>query len=366
MSRLPRRSLVAATAAAVAATGAATLATPAPLRAQAGRRTWRMVTSWPRDLPGPGVNARRLAERIGAMSGGRIQVQLFAAGELVPGLQVLDAVNAGAAELGHTAAIYWTGKTRAAAYFTTVPWGMTPLEHIAWVEHGGGQALWDELYAPFGLKPFMAGSSGMQMGGWFRREVKALADLKGLKVRAVGFSADVFQRLGAVGVVLPAGEIFPALQSGAVDGVEFLGPNSDRAQGFYQIAPYYYWPTFTKPNGTAECLVRLEAWEGLEPDLKAVVAEACRAENQVTLAESEWRAAEALADLVDNRNVQLRAWPEDVLRAAHAAGEEVLAEVAKAGPVEARIHQAYRDALARLRRWSAVSARAYLEARTLA
>ena len=243
-----------------------------------------MITSWPRDLPGPGVNARRLAERITAMSGGRLAVQLYAAGELVPGLQVLDGVNAGVAEMGHTAAIYWTGKTRAAAYFTTVPWGFTPLEHVAWIEHGGGQALWDELYAPFGLKPFMAGNSGMQMGGWFKRELKGLADLKGLKVRAVGLSADLYQRLGAVGVVLQAGDIFPALQSGAIDGVEFLGPNSDRAQGFYQVAPYYYWPTFTKPNGTAECIIRRDAWDKLEPGLRAIVENACRAENQVTLA----------------------------------------------------------------------------------
>ena len=231
MTRLPRRSLLAAGPAA-----AATVAAPAVLRAQE-RQTWRMITSWPRDLPGPGVNARRLAERITAMSGGRLAVQLYAAGELVPGLQVLDGVNAGVAEMGHTAAIYWTGKTRAAAYFTTVPWGFTPLEHVAWIEHGGGQALWDELYAPFGLKPFMAGNSGMQMGGWFKRELKGLADLKGLKVRAVGL----------VGRPLPAAR---GRRRGAA-GRRHLsraaerrhrrrrvpGPDSDRAQGFYQVAP---------------------------------------------------------------------------------------------------------------------------------
>lgn len=355
MSRIPRRSLLAAGA-------AAALAAPAVASAQ-DKLTWRMITSWPRDLPGPGVNARRLAERITAMSGGRLTVQLYAAGELVPGLQVFDAVNAGVAEMGHSAAIYWTGKTRAAAYFTTVPWGLTPLEHIAWIEHGGGQALWDELYAPFGLKPFMAGSSGVQMGGWFRRELKGLSDLKGLKVRAVGLSADIFQRLGAIGLVLPAGEIFPALQSGAIDGVEFLGPNSDRAQGFYQVAPFYYWPTFTKPNGTAECIIRREAWDGLPAELKAIVAEACRAENQVTLAESEWLAAQALADLVANRHVQLRRWPDDILDAAHKAGSDLLAELAQAGETEGRIARAYATALQQLRGWSAVSTQAYLAAR---
>jgi TRAP-type mannitol/chloroaromatic compound transport system substrate-binding protein len=240
---------------------------------------------------------------------------------------------------------------------------MTPPEHVAWIEHGGGQALWDELYAPFGLKPFMAGNSGMQMGGWFRRELQGVPDLRGLKIRAVGLSADVFQRLGATAVTLPAGEIYPALQSGAVDAVEFLGPNSDRAQGFYQVAKHYYWPTFTKPNGTAECIVRRDAWDALPADLQAVVAEACRAENQVTLAESEWRAAEALRDLVETRSVQLRRWPEDVLKAAQDAGAAVLAEVARAGELEGRIARAYAEALATLRRWPAVSAQPYLAAR---
>jgi TRAP-type mannitol/chloroaromatic compound transport system substrate-binding protein len=356
MTALPRRTLL--------ATGAI-IAAPTVVRAQE-RRTWRMITSWPRDLPGPGMNARRLAERITAMSGGRLTVQLHAAGELVPGLQVFDAVNAGVAEMGHSAAIYWTGKTRAAAYFTTVPWGLTPLEHIAWIEHGGGQALWDELYAPFGLKPFMAGSSGMQMGGWFRRELKSQADLKGLKIRAVGLSADVFQKLGAIAVVLPAGEIFPALQSGAVDGVEFLGPNSDRAQGFYQVAPFYYWPTFTKPNGTAECLVGLKAWEALPPDLQAVVANACAAENAFTLAEADWRDGEALATLVQRHGVKLRRWPEDIVAAARTAATELLASFATSGGIEQRIYRSYTDAMSRIQPWSRVSAAAYLEARASA
>jgi TRAP-type mannitol/chloroaromatic compound transport system substrate-binding protein len=358
MTGLPRRRVI-------AAATAAGVTAPTVARAQNTHR-WRMVTSWPRDLPGPGVNARRLAERINAMSGGRLTVQLFAAAELVPGLQVFDGVVSGVAEMGHTAAIYWTGKTRAAAYFTTVPWGMTPPEHIAWIEHGGGQALWDELYAPFGLKPFMAGNSGMQMGGWFRRELHGLADLRGLKIRAVGLSADVFQRLGATAVSLPAGEIYPALQSGAVDAVEFLGPNSDRAQGFYQVAKHYYWPTFTKPNGTAECIIRRDAWDTLPGELQAVVAEACRAENQVTLAESDWRAAEALRDLVENRGVELRHWPEDVLKAAHDAGNAVLEEVAKAGELEGKVARAYVDALAIVRRWPVVSVQPYLAARELA
>ncbi|MDF1586430.1 TRAP transporter substrate-binding protein [Marinimicrococcus flavescens] len=345
--------------------GAATLAAPAVLRAQE-TRTWRMVTSWPRDLPGPGMNARRLAERIGQMSGGRLVVKLYSAGELVPALQVFDAVYSGTAEMAHSASLYWTGKARAAAFFTTIPFGLTPQEHIAWIEHGGGQELWDELYEPFGIKPFMAGSSGMQMGGWFRKPLQGLADLDGLKIRAVGLSADLFRRLGALPVVLGVPDIYAALQTGAVDGVEFLGPSSDRAQGFQQVASHYYWPTFTKPNGTAECLVSRGAWDGLPPDLRAVIANACAAENQFTLTESDWRNAEALEALVGGGGVQLHPWPGDIVAAARLAAEDLLAAFDAAGGIDARIHDSYVAARRRAQLWARASTRAYLEARGVA
>src|SRR3981189_2528753 len=161
-------------------------AVAAPAVARAETLRWRMVTSWPKRLPGPGMSAERVAERIGALSGGRLEVTGLGAGELVPAFEVLDAVGGGVAEMGHTAAFYWQGKEPAAAFYTTVPFGLTPLEHVAWVDAGGGQALWDELYAPLGVKPFMAGNTGVCMGGWFRRELRGLEDLKGLKVRSLG------------------------------------------------------------------------------------------------------------------------------------------------------------------------------------
>lgn len=343
---------------------AASIPAPAALRAETARPL-RMVTSWPRAMPGPGQNAQRLADRINAMSGGRLEVKLSAAGEVVPPLQVLDAVSTGAAEMAHSASFYWSGKMRAAVFFTTVPFGLTPAEHIAWIEHGGGQALWDELYAPFAVKPLMAGSSGMQMGGWFKRELKSLADLKGLKIRAAGLSGDLFGKLGATTVVLPVGEIYPALQSGTVDAVEFLGPSSDRASGFAQVAPFYYWPTFTKPNGTAECLLAQPVWDSLAPDLRAVIANACAAENQFTLSETDWRNAEALELLVQG-GTQLRPWPVEILKAARKAADELMAEFAAGSAIERRIHESYLAAQRRTARWSRVSARAFLEARDLA
>src|ERR1700752_3653712 len=175
------------------------LATPAaPAVAQSGKLRWRMVTSWPKRLPRPGMSAERVAERIGQLSGGRLQIAFSAAGEIVPAFEVLDAVASGVAEMGHTAAFYWQGKEPAAAFFTTVPFGLLPNEHVAWIDAGGGQALWDDLYAPFGVKPFMAGNTGTCMGCWFRREIKSRDDVRGLKIRSLGLGGEVYRRLRAL------------------------------------------------------------------------------------------------------------------------------------------------------------------------
>lgn len=355
MTGLTRRRLMAA-----GAGSAAVLAAPAVARAQTV--SWRMVTSWPKNLPGPGVTAQRLADRITAMSGGRLKVTLHAAGELVSGLEVLDAVGGTVAQMGHTASFFWTGKMRAAAFFTTVPFGLTPGEHIAWIEHGGGQALWDELYEGFGVKPFMAGNSGMQMGGWIRREINGLDDLKGLKFRIPGLGGAMMKKLGVLPVLLAPSEILPALQTGTIDATEFLGPWSDRAAGFYKVAPYYYGPGLHEPNGTGECIVNLEAWNGLPDDLKAVVENACRAENSYALAETEWQNAAALEALAGD-GVEIRRWPQDVVDAARVAAAEVLAEFDEAGDIDRQIYRSFLDMKARAERWSALSAQAFLEAR---
>ena len=200
---------------------------------------------------------------------------------MVPAFEVLGAVGNGVAEIGHTASFYWQGKMPAAAFFTTVPFGLTPSEHVAWIEAGGGQALWDELYAPFGVKPFMGGNTGVCMGGWFRREIKSLADLRGLKLRSLGLGGEVYRRLGATPQTTPPAEILTSLQSGVIDGAEFVGPGTDIALGLYRVAPFYYYPGFNKPNGTGECIVALKVWDALSDELKAIVAHACAAEAEL-------------------------------------------------------------------------------------
>jgi TRAP-type mannitol/chloroaromatic compound transport system substrate-binding protein len=322
-----------------------------------------MVTSWPKRLPGPGMSAERVAERIGTLSAGRVQVTVFAAGEVVPAFEVLDAVGSGVAELGHTASFYWQGKEPAAAFFTTVPFGLTPPEHVAWVEAGGGQALWDEIYRPFGAKPFMGGNTGVCMGGWFRHEIKSRDDVRGLKIRSLGLGGEVYRRLGATPQTTPPGEILVSLQSGVIDGAEFVGPGSDIALGLYRVAPFYYYPGFNKPNGTGECIVSLKVWEGLDSELKAVVANACAAEASFALAEMERLNAEALAALTGSHGVQLRAFPLELVGAARQEAAGVLADLAGRGAAARRVHDSYSEFLARTAGWSRISLRAVLEAR---
>jgi TRAP-type mannitol/chloroaromatic compound transport system substrate-binding protein len=335
----------------------------APALAQSDKRHWRMVTSWPRRLPGPGMSAERIAERISALSGGRLDITVSAAGEVVPAFEVLDAVGSGVAEMGHTAAFYWQGKEPAAAFFTTVPFGLLPNEHVAWIDAGDGQALWDELYAKFGVKPFMGGNTGVCMGGWFRREIKSRADVSGLKIRSLGLGGEVYRRLGAIPQTTSPGEIMVALQSGVLDAAEFVGPGSDIALGLYRFAPFYYGPGFNKPNGTGECIVSLKAWATLDDEMKAIVAHACAAEASYALAEMERLNIEALAALTGRDNAQLRTFPNDLVAAARTTASDVLGDLAAKSAGAKKVYESYTAFREKVSAWSRISTQAVLEAR---
>jgi TRAP-type mannitol/chloroaromatic compound transport system substrate-binding protein len=360
MTRITRRRLV-RNATAAASGAAAVLAAPNLALAQAKR--WRMVTSWPKRLPGPGMSAERVAERIKALSGGKLEIAVHGAGEIVPALEVLDAVGGGVAEIGHTAAFYWQGKMPAANFFTTVPFGLTPNEHVAWIMAGGGQQLWDELYAPFGVKPFMAGNTGVCMGGWFRREVAALADLRGLKIRALGLGGEIYRRLGATPQTTPPAEMLTALQSGVIDAAEFVGPGTDIALGLYRAAALYYYPGFNKPNGTGEAIVNLRAWQALDGELKAIVEHACFAEATYALAEMERLNAQALAALTGQHRVQLKSFPGDFIAAARRTAGEVYGDLAARGAAARKVHDSYVAFRERTGPWSRISIEAVLRER---
>ena len=357
MDKITRRVL--ARGGVVAAVGAMAV----PAIAQSDKRRWRMVTSWPKRLPGPGMSAERIAERISKLSGGRIEITVSAAGEIVPAFEVLDAVGSGVAEMGHTAAFYWQGKEPAAAFFTTVPFGLTPNEHVAWIEAGGGQALWDEIYTPFGVKPFMGGNTGVCMGGWFRHEIKSRDEVRGLKIRSLGLGGEVYRRLGAIPQTTAPGEILVALQSGVLDAAEFVGPGSDIALGLFRFAPFYYGPGFNKPNGTGECIVSQKAWQSLDAELQAIVTHACAAEAAYALAEMERLNIEALAALTTRDNVQLRTFPSDLIATARTQASEVLGELAGKSPGARKVHDSYIAFRDKIAAWSRISLQAVLEAR---
>jgi len=323
-----------------AGAGLAAAAMPAPAIAQ-GRVSWRMVTCWPRNFPGVGIAAQRIADRIGEMSDGRLEVKLFAAGEFVPAFEVFDAVRDGNAELGHDSPYYWIAKNRSSAFFSSVPGGLTPDEHMGWIYYGGGQALWDELYEGFGLRAWLAGNAGMQMVGWFRNQVRSLDDVKGLKIRMAGLQAEVLNRMGATTVNLPGGEIMPALQSGVIDAAEWGGPWMDLAFGFYKVAKHCYGPGVHEPGTAQSLMVNLEAYRALPKDLQAIVRNSATVEAALLLSEFDFENAVALQRLVAEHDVTIGPLPDDVLKRWFEISAEVVAETAADGDINRRIYDSW-------------------------
>lgn len=308
---------------AVAGAGAAVAAMSLPVIA-APNITWRMVTAWPKNFPGLGVGAQRLADRITAMSGGRLTIKVYSAGELVPALQAFDAVIEGAAEMCHGTPYYWQNKSQGTNFFTGVPYGMTSGEFAAWMRYHGGQELWDKLYDQFGVKGFLAGDTSAQSGGWFRKPIASLDDLKGINFRTPGLGGQVWQKLGANVVNLAAGDIYTALQSGALDAVEFVGPYNDQALGFHQICKNYYLPSFIEPGMAIELAVNKDKFLALPKDLQAIVEIACQAEYEQVAADYYANDPLALKNLVDKHGVELHEFPEDILEAGAKAAMEIM------------------------------------------
>ncbi|MBG61184.1 MAG: ABC transporter substrate-binding protein [Woeseiaceae bacterium] len=274
--------------------------------------SWNMVTSWPPNLPGLGTGANKLAEDVFKASDGRLSIKVFAGGELVPPLQVFDAVSQGTAQIGHDSSYYHRGKLPAAPYFTTVPFGMNVNETNAWLYFGGGIELWHELYEPFDLVPFPVGNTGVQMLGWFNKEISSIEDIKGLKIRMPGLGGEIMQRAGAVQVTMAGSEIFTSLQTGAIDAAEWVGPYNDVSLGLHKAAKYYYYPGFHEPGPNIECIINTEAWSSLPPDLQKILEIACQSSNLNMTSEYMWGNAVALEQLKKDPNIQLKQIPQAV------------------------------------------------------
>jgi TRAP-type mannitol/chloroaromatic compound transport system substrate-binding protein len=322
---MDRRSFLKTSALGGTAAAASTLAAPAIAQ---GRITWRMVTTWPRNFPGLGTGAQRVADRITAASDGALTVEVFAAGEMVPALQSLDAVIDGSAEMSHGAAYYWQNKSVGLSFFTGVPFGMTSRELAAWVRYLGGQELWDNIYDDFGLVGFLSGDTGTQAGGWFQNELKGIEDVQGLRFRTPGLGGQVWQKMGASVTNMAGGEIFAALQSGALDAAEFVGPYNDRALGFHQVRKHYYTSSFIEPGLATEVAVDKAKYLALPAHLQAIVRDACQAEYDQVPSEFYANDPIALADMVQNHGVIVhKNWPDSIWEAGATAAKELLVQI---------------------------------------
>ena len=324
---------------------------------------WSMVTTWPKNYPGLGMAPERFSKMVNEMSQGQLKITVYGAGEFVPAMGVFDAVSSGSVEMGHGGAYYWKGKAPASSFFTGVPFGLTAQEMNGWLEFGGGNALWQELYAPFNLAPFAAGNTGTQMGGWFRKEIHSVADLKGLKLRMPGLGGEVMARAGATTVNIPGGELFTALESGAIDATDWVGPYNDLAFGLYKAAKHYYYPGWQETGATLEAIVNRDAWDVLPDDLKEIVRVCAAAADRRMLSEYAARNQSALETLVNEHGVKVHAYPDDLIAKLQEISDQLLEDMAAADSFTAKVYasyKAYRDSVVRS---TAFAEKAYLNLR---
>ncbi len=360
---MERRAFLKTAGGAAAVAGTASFATPAISQ---NRTEWRMVTTWPKNFPGQGTSAERLASAIGEATDGRLTIKVFGAGELVPAFESFDAVTSGAADCMHATPYYWVNKSKALNFFSTIPFGMTTSELNAWIKFGGGQELWDKVYDQFGLKAWSAGSTGVQMGGWYNKEINSVGDLSGLKMRIPGLGGEALQKLGVTTISLPVGEIFSSLQSGAIDATEWVGPFNDLAPGFYKVAKYYYWPGMHEPGTGAEFTVSKEKFEALPKDIQKIVAACAGDESERFSAEFTWRNGGALETLVGEHGVNLKRFPKEVLEAWGQASGEVVAELRDSDdPLTRETVESFLAGRRNLMAWSRIGDQAFMNARLL-
>ena len=327
MSKVQRRKLL-RNAGGVAAAATASLAAPAIAQS---RIEWRLVTAFPKMMPGAGVGAERFAKNVADATEGRLIIKVYAAGEIVPAYEAFEAVSRGTADGLAGASYYWQNKSKIFSLFTSVPFGMASHEFQAWMIHGGGQQLWDESYKAFGLKPFHSGTTGVQMAGWYNKEIKSVADVNGIKFRMPGFGGEALRKLGATIVNLPGGEIFGALQAGTIDGTEWVGPWQDLAMGFYKVTKYFYWPGMHEPQTTGELSFNLSKFTALPKSMQLAVEWAVGNEYHIQSAEFDAEHAAALETLIKVHKVQLRRLPDDFLKAFGEAWNEVRKELYDGG-----------------------------------
>jgi len=349
---------VALAATGVAASGIAALTKEAKAADALPALRWRLASSFPKSLDALFGSAERFAERVKQLTDGKFNIRVFAGGEIVPGLQVLDAVQAGTVECGQSASYYYVGKNKAFAFDCAVPFGLTQRQQNAWMYYGGGLALMREFFAKYNIVNFPCGNTGTQMGGWFRKEIKTLEDLKGLKMRIPGFGGEVLSRLGVVPQTLAGGDVYPALERGAIDATEWVGPHDDEKLGFYKAAKYYYYPGFWEGSTMFTLYINMEQWNKLPPFYQQVIEMACLEANIKNMAEYDKLNPEAMQRLLDN-GVQVRPYPEEIVKAAHKATFEIFAEESAKNPDFKKIYDQWKPFRDQQYKWFNMAEKAF-------
>ena len=324
---------------------------------------WKLVTTWPKGLPGLGAAPENFARRVNEASGGRLRIKVFGAGEIVPAFEVFDAVSRGVAEAGHGASYYWKGKIPASVFYTAVPFGMTAQEANGWLHYGGGLELWRELYAPFGVVPFAGGSTGVQMAGWFNIRLNSRADLDGLKMRIPGLAGEVFDAAGGSAVRIAGGEVYTSMQTGVIDAVEWVGPYNDRTLGLMEVGDYYYYPGWHEPGAMLETIVNAEALAALPDDLQAIVRVAARATNTDMLDDFTANNSESLQILLNEFETEVLPLPDDVMDALYENSQVAIQALIDADPMAKKIAASYFEFADKVRTYHEISERAYLNGR---
>jgi TRAP-type mannitol/chloroaromatic compound transport system substrate-binding protein len=323
---------------------------------------WRLAMSWPEGTPMLHSAAKRFAENVVKMSGGRMQITVDAPGRHKAPLGVFDFVRIGAYEMGHTASYYYKGKDPATTFFTTTPFGLTPTEMNAWYYYGGGLALLNKVYARHNIVAFPAGNTHIQMGGWFRNEIHSLEDLKGLKMRIPGHAGEVVAKVGMKPVSVPPGELYTALERRTIDAVEWVGPANDEKMGFQKIAPYYY-TGWHEPGAELHLFVNKQKYDALPEDIKTIIAISAKEASFDMLSESFYRNTLAWENMRQAHGINIRTFPDDVLDAFKKSNQELLQQAAKSSPFAREVIASQEAFLEKSKKWSKITDQNYLELR---
>lgn len=322
---------------------------------------WKMVTTWPPNFPVLGEGCQKFADWVHQMSGGQMSIKVYGAGELIPGLEVFDAVSSGASEMGNGASYYWAGKSPAAQFFTAVPFGMNAQQMNAWLYCGGGLELWQELYSKFGLIAFPSGNTTMQMAGWFNKEINDISDFKGLKMRIPGLGGKVLTKAGGTAVLSSGSEIYTNLERGVIDATEWIGPYHDYVMGFHKIAKYYYSPGWHEPGSVLENIFNLKAFNELPDHLRAILETASARMNVWVISEFEAKNNLYLQKLINEEKVDIRKIKPEILTQLKKYTDEILAEMAAADPFTKKVYDSFTTFAKDIRNWASYSEKLYHE-----